>query len=273
MSPGGEIQLHHYPEGAVVYLDHHALMNAAERHADELVNALAIMKSTLALSWVNFVQLSKVSDLTLEPVARLLGRIQPRLVFLDTNVSTVAEKEAQRESGQRKNPAYLHDEWADLVFHYGRPGALDPLDLPTFLESFKSPILKKSLAETASDAAIQFGEIFEDARSRMAADRGIRKRVYAAPPKARAPLAARIFLELVKFLVKNKINVRDGDNMNDTWHTNVPITYCDFVVLDKLWVRASREVQAQLRKINGLDWEASVFPDVPSLLPELRSWR
>ncbi len=273
VSRGGQVELYHYPEGAVVYLDHHALMNAAEFYPDDFVDALALRNSTLALSWVNFVQLSKVSDQTLELVGRLLGRIQPRVVFLDTNLARVAQKEADRIAGKRRDPAFLHDEWAELIFRYGNePDSLNPLDLPTFLNSVKTSELKKSFAEAQTFAALQFGEMFEDARKRMTSSTAIRKNVYSKPPRSRATMAPLHFLELVKFLVKNNVNVREGDNMNDCWHANVSTCYCDFVVLDKLWVKATTEAQGRLAKVGRLDWKAQVFRDVPSLLPALRIW-
>jgi len=272
VSRGGDVELYHFPEGAVVYLDHHALMNAAEQYADDFVAALALQGSTLALSWVNFVQLSEVSDQTLEPVGRLLGRIQPRVVFLDTNLARVAQKEADVAAGKRRDPAFLHDEWAGLVFRYGRKGSLDPLDLPTFLNSFKSPELKKSFEESQASAASEFGEMFEDARRRMASSSEIRKNVYAHPARSGVVMAPLHFLELVKYLVKNRVNVLEGDNMNDCWHANVSTCYCDFVVLDKQWVKATTEAQAQLDKVGRLDWRAQVFRDVPTLLPALRAW-
>ncbi len=56
------------------------------------------------------------------------------------------------------------------------------------------------------------------------------------------------------------MNLRDGHHLRDFWHTVVPISYCNFVVLDKAWCEIARQVQQRLRETGLLTNEAEIFP-------------
>jgi hypothetical protein len=267
----GSLALRHYATSPLVYLDHWALMDISEHHADEFVAGLIGHRGTLALSWVNFHELAETGDTTLDIVATLLRRIFPHVVFIDTEAHHVAEKENEMVRGSRTGSPLLHQEWLDLFYRWKRVRTLDPLSPDEFLEAFKSPGLRASLREIKERATAEMVEMFTAARDRVRRDNEVRRRLTSPLPMGdpRMPPTRFVFVQALKYLVRGNQNLQDGHHMQDFWHMVVPISYCDYVALDQNWREAARQVQEGLKSRKLLTHEAQVFDNVAELLAQL----
>jgi hypothetical protein len=243
-------------------------MNIAEQRAGRFIETLHQRGGTLAVSWVNFTEISEVSKKTAAPIVSLLRGVLPRLVFMEVEFGSVVKKENEILAGQRGGTAILHQEFLDVYFGVHRKRSLNPLDPEEFVELLQAPDLRKMLRRTLDLARDETLQMVMDARAKRDLP-PMRKNLFALPPKVRAPqipptrFAA---LEGIKYLIKNDLSLETGNHLRDFWHTIVPISFCNYVVLDKAWKEAAAQIQKALMRRKLLTHEAAVYANVDEFL-------
>lgn len=270
---GDQLTVRHYATRPIVYLDHWALMDIADQFADRFVSALLAREGTLALSWVNFVEISATSGVTSDNLTALLRRVFPHVIFLDTEAVSVISKENEFINQTRRGAPFLHGVWLDVFLGWKRTRSLNPLDPDEFLEAFKSPQLRGSLKETVERGKAEMAEMLTAARDKMRRDAEARKRIASPLPMGdpRVPPTRFVFEQALKYLLRGNQNLDNENHLQDLFHMVVPISYCRYVVLDKNWREASRQIQSALMRRKLLTHEARVCDDVPEFLWHLEN--
>src|ERR1700693_5630757 len=119
-----------YPIGPLIYLDHWAVMNLADRRLDRFVAAFRRVRATLAISFVNVGQLLKVTADRFERVCKLYGEVHHDYVFSRANPLPVIQRENEMAAaGESGIPSFLDGDLF-LAFAATYSGkSVDPLDL------------------------------------------------------------------------------------------------------------------------------------------------
>ena len=105
-----------------VYLDHWALLAISEsdRLSSRLCHALKLSGGTLALSWLNVVEFTKVTDESQRHKADiLLNSVTPNVFWLNPDLLTVAKHERLAPSLARSEAPYSDLEMAELFIASG----------------------------------------------------------------------------------------------------------------------------------------------------------
>lgn len=245
----------------LVYLDTCAFMDVATSHAERFGKALLRHGGTLGVSWIGFVELAYVDEPTTNANELLLAHVWPSVVFLETDGSVVAAKENQLLGGSRDVFApHIHTQFAAEFAKMRRNDSVDPLDPQGFLGMMRSPEMRRSFSASMAHATSEAVEMFNDTRRKFDTDPGVRKRILARPsgtPRQHPTFYA--YLEVLKHLVRNNMRIT-ANHVKDSWHTVVPLSYCDYVVLDRTWAHIALETQNRLDKAGLLTHRASVYP-------------
>lgn len=264
-----EKQVHHGAHPPVVYLDHFALMDIAQEHLDAFATALLQREGTLALSMLNFYELSLVNDQTSKPVDDLILRVWPHVAFLDLNAEAVIAKEDRLLSGEVDLAPHLDNELLGfLLGHSPRSGT--SLDVSGFLRFFRSPDSLES-ARRASQRPNPSLAVLRSAQRAYEADRQAQRRLKGLIEGDRTiPSTRSVLVEATRFMIKNNLQSRDSHHSNDFLHTVVPLVYADFVVLDGTWVECARQIRAKLDRAGLVRPSARVFRRVTNFVEAFR---
>jgi hypothetical protein len=230
-----------------VYLDHWALMDISnnEAYADRFVSAIATHGGTLALSWLNLVEFSGVSDPSNAGAAeRLLERLMPNLFFLEPNVFVVIEREDQiLHQNARLAP---HADSALLEAFVGHDdSSLNPLSVRNFFTIINSADVVGDRDRLASSIAKQFEEMQE----RYSTDSEYRKKI-AKPTRGKSIQhgTRHLLRESLGGAIRNVGRCITENDAVDYLHTIVAASYCDFLVIDGHWEAQLNQGVTRLRR-------------------------
>ncbi len=241
----------------LVYLDHAPLMEIAAHHAPEFQKAITGSGGTLGLSLLNFAELSRVSDSTAAEVDALLRMIAPHIVFLESLPNLVVAAEDRLMKGGPPVAPHFDGKFLAEFAKWGRT-SVNPMDVGGFVNAFRS----------AEEAAL-IRSWFDGAMQRSAEAVGRVAKTYqldpAAQARVRAPLKGSpiqmptryVWAESVRFLIKK--NKTTPNDIADSYHAVVPVSYCDYVVLDKGWKAAAEQIQSRVGEADLLTHRAGVF--------------
>jgi hypothetical protein len=257
---GGRAQIEQVSLNPLVYLDHAPLMEVAQAQARRFASALIGAGGTLGLSFVNLIEISNVSAPTGAMIQELIDRVWPHIIFLEAEFGAVIAQENQLLGGVRiPLPPQIN---RDMGAAYGRLSgteSLDPQNPKGFVEVIRSESFRLALGPEVEKAAAQGRSYLEQARQKIAENEALAKRIKAQPKGLRIQYPTRyVAQEILRGLLRSKSRM-DPHNYNDLWHTVVPVSYCDLVVLDKQWAENARQVQERLRARGLLTHEAKVF--------------
>jgi hypothetical protein len=233
-----------------VYLDHWALRMFSESQAlsDRLTVALKQQNGTLALSWLNLAEFTRVTDEEQASKAEtFLEKILPNIFFLEVDFGEVIRREDDLLAGGKLIPPHFD---LDLLrmFSQMKPNLLNPFTAHDLFKVIQGQVSARfdGLADTGVDR-------IEALRERYAADPEFQsaiKRLPSGPPIQRGTRF--IFREFVRALIVDKGTNVTRNQVIDLFHAIVPIAYCDFVLLDKYWEDQLDRVRSRFKKA-GMD--------------------
>lgn len=232
----------------VVYLDHCALMDIADTQelADALVAAIAKREGTLALSWVNLAEFSKVSNAAnAANVESLLERVRPHVFLIDTNMFAVIDREnTPRTPGDHRPPPQHDGVFLQALVHVERQ-SLDPLSFRGLFGRVASRQPQDYLASFRTSVVMKVMEL----RAGYATDANFARSVVASPsgpPRRDATL--HLLVELLSLVLKDQMAPFGPNDAMDLAHAVVPSSYCEHVVLDSRWASLVGIAQGRLRR-------------------------
>jgi hypothetical protein len=269
-----------------VYLDHFAVMEIARRYPTRFANALKRTGGTWGLSWLNLLEFANTDEREATLAERLMAAVLPNAVFLEVESGAVITKEDQALSTQpwATNPS-IHEELAAVYAGYAWGASLDPLSPEGFVRTWREPDARAELHRIRDEGTAEMISMVEGARERVRTDEKYRRnldmplRKKLGIPKAaiiRVPPTRFVGLEALRHMIVEPINLTDGHHFRDYWHTVVPISHCDLVILDKHWHRVAIGIQKRLLGERLLTNNAKVFRSVrgiEELLASLESTR
>jgi hypothetical protein len=234
LNDDGILELRQHDIPPTVYLDHWALrrFSESEELGHRLTNALLVSSGTLALSWLNVVEFSKVTMThQARSVEKLTAAILPRLFLMDSNPFDVIRREDGLLAGAR--PSAPHAD-PDLlrVFSGIKPTTLDPLTTHDLFAIAQKLELAQRLDRLADTVA---GRIL-DLRGSLGLDRSFRRTVERLPAGRQIQRGTRYLLrEMLRAIMIDKQTKISRNHAIDLLHAVVPVAYCEFVLLDAHW--------------------------------------
>ena len=255
-SPGHrEVQV---PVSPVVYLDHWALGDISENQTltDHLTAALKSRNGTLALSWL---QLREFSKMTNEAQARdaenLIKDILPQIFFLEVHFDAVIS----REDEQLACPHRDEDLFEEFIKSQPRPrNQLTVRNLFKVMQEDRQGaqrhaklagaivdcinVMRSKLATKQGrkdrdsfikSALLEFQPVIKHSQGDWQIQRGTRFICYE--------LIRSLFIDMQKTICQNDVD--------DIFHAVVPVAYCDFVLLDGHWKTQVERAHARLKKV------------------------
>jgi hypothetical protein len=263
-----------------VYLDHFAVMEIARRHRKRFAGALKRAGGTWGLSWVNFLEFATTDEREAALAERLMAAVLPNIVFVEVESLVVSLREDKALLKPFATNPSIHEELAVIYARYSWGKSLDPLSPEGFVRTWREPDLKAALLRILEGATEQMVSMVEETRRRRLTEAQVRRNLEVSLrrklgiPKAatlRVPPTRFVALEAIRHMIVESINLSDGHHLRDYWHTVVPISYCDFVVLDKHWYRVAVGIQKRLRRERMLTHHARVFRSLTGIEELLRS--
>ncbi len=196
-----------------------------------LVAGIKRRGGSLALSWVNIAEFSKVTDgMQVRAAEDLIEELLPNVHFLEVDPFKVIDREDALLAGGPPAPPHL-DPDALKAMTLLKPGSVQPVTARGLFLAVHGKVLP-GLTQMA-DALI--GRV-ASLRDELYRDPSFRASLKAARPRGRGPQATRvIFWEIARALtLDGQKKVTPNDAM-DLYHAVVPAAYCDLVLLDKHW--------------------------------------
>ncbi len=215
--------------------------------AQRFVRALEKRGGTLALSWLNLAEFSKVTDHTQgQKAEEFYANNLPRVFFLDSDPFSVIRRENELLSGQARIPIAPHAD-AGLLSTFAHlklytPNAFKVRDLFRAVQGDQLQLLFNQLADTVA-------ERIEVLRNEHDLKPEFRTAVARLPSGAVIQRGTRYILrELARtFLIDRGVKV-SRNHAIDFMHAIVPLSYCEFVLLDKHWEAQVRLIRSRLSK-------------------------
>jgi len=250
----------------VVYFDNWAwrLFSEDKLLKKRFVSTLVEKRGTLVVSWFGLAEFSIYSDSKHgEAADDLIEAVFPHLVFFNSDFFQVAAAERQLPcSGTIAMQCYDQD-----VFKAYAEGCLRGRP-PRLHRIFQTPAFRQQLDDVLTNIAARI----EAFRIEPKDDRQFLKLVerFRANPGRQHPIAF-VFSELIRnLLVDTKVPITHNDAA-DFCHAIVPVSHCQFVLLDGRWKTLVNQARKRLLS-SGIDPAfASVYSrrDVEQFLHEL----
>lgn len=242
----GELVISQRDVSPTVYLDHWALCQFSENQklADRLTEELNYRNGTLALSWLNLIEFTKM---TIEEQARkaenLFESNLPRVFFLEVEPFAVIRREDDLlASGP---PTAPH---ADLellhVFSQFKPSTLKPFTAKDLFRVVQGSGLEKRFDHLADTVVYRVGAL----RKEMDTNPQFGAMTRRSPSGPQIQRGTRFILrEMVRTLLVDKGTKLTRNQAIDLLHPVVPVAYCDLVLLDKHWETQVERLRSRFR--------------------------
>lgn len=246
----------------VVYLDQWALRDIAKGSHQRFTEVLLRRGGTLALSALHLMESAKISSRpTREGIERLLASVCPHLCFIQPKAGRVVDQEDALLTGRSFVGPQFDDAFLEVFVLRGRTGrdyrGLNPAGLLSELREVGP--LGEQVGLIVQKLHATFDEDLTHRRERYARDAGARHRVRRPPKGPPMPFPTRfLFEELLNSLVRDRMTMAPNDWM-DFFHSVVPVSYCNFVLLDRRWHAKVTEACRRLRRSGLITRAAQVF--------------
>lgn len=234
-------------QSPTVYLDHWAMMDlvSSVETRDAFVSWIDSEQGTLAISLLNLIEFSSVGDMNIARADDLLDLVFPRIMFIDHDFLQVIkrEKELSRHGGEG-GPHF--DPGAIEILAMLRPAGLEPIGVKGLI-----PLMKTEQMMTSKDnlADTIVGEVEKIRRTiSVDADKARNARRPAVVPKHIPRVTSALERELLQRLAFDNKGLFTRRDAIDLCHTVVPVSYCDYVVLDKRWASLADESIRRLQR-------------------------
>ncbi len=240
----GDLKLTQQEVSPTIYLDHWALRRFSEDDAlsTRFTAALKSRNGTLALSWMNLAEFTKV---TIEEQIRkaevFLEAKLPQVFFLEVDPFLVISKEDELLAGGAPTPPH-----ADLdflrAFSYLKPTSLNPFTAHDLFQSAQADGLDKKLDDFANTVV----DRVESMRDEFDTNPGFQSAIRRSPSGPEIQRGTRYILrEMVRTLLVDQGMKITRNHAIDLIHTVVPVAYCDLVLLDKHWETQVNRVRSR----------------------------
>lgn len=233
-----------------VYLDHWALRKFSQDSvlAKRFTRTLEGRGGTLALSWLNLAEFSKVTDQDQGKMAEEFCAANfPRIFFLDSDPFSVIQREDEILSGRIRVPVPPH---ADAGFL----SAFDQLNSDTLTDFTMRKLFRRvqgnRLHSDFDKLADTVAQRIEALRNEHNQKRELRSAVARLPAGLKIQRGTRYVLrELARTLLLDKGVKVSRNHAIDFMHAVVPLSYCEYVLLDKHWETQVEKVRSRLSKM------------------------
>jgi hypothetical protein len=228
-----------------VYLDHWALRRLSENRelAARFAKALEARNGTLALSWLNLLEFTKV---TMERQARqaesFLEVNLARLFFLEVEPFSVIHREDELLAGGAPAPPH-----ADLGllrrFAYLKPASINLFTATSVFRVFQGSWLTGTFDRLADSVVDRVNYL----RAGLDSEPEFRSAVRRLPCGPSIQRGTRFVLrEMVRALLLDRGTKMTRNQAIDFLHVVVPVSYCEYVLLDKYWEEQVDRVRSRL---------------------------
>lgn len=241
----GDLNVGMQSPSPTVYLDHWALRQFSENKelANRLSSGLTSRRGTLAISWVNLAEFTKV---TVEDQARkaesLIEATFPRVFLLDVNPFLVIERENRLLAGTPPTPPHADVDSLKAIIGLNPTSVnlLSARDLFNVVRDQGSMQRFNNLADTIV-------ERIEALRDQLETDLKFQSAIARSPSGTPIQRGTRFILrELVRALIIDPKTKMTRNHAIDLFHAVVPAAYCDLVLLDKHWETQVGRVRSRL---------------------------
>ena len=229
-----QLRLEQSDVAPTVYLDHWAVRHMSDDPyaRDEFTSVLKAREGTLALSWLNLLEFTPMTDVeTHRRAETLIEQMLPNVFFMESNPFVVIKRENQLLGGAQPLPPHAD---CALLREFG--------NLPTTsLAGFTAEGLISPMHGSAVEA--EFGALadavvlgVEGLRSELTGNvnfQHVIQRPPSGPPIQRG--TRYVFRELARTFLVDKALKISRNNAIDLLHSVVPVAYCDYVLLDAHW--------------------------------------
>jgi hypothetical protein len=242
----------------VVYLDHWALLDFSEDTAlsSRFAGALKMRGGTLAISWANLIEFSKITNSNqVHKVENLLDSILPNIFFLETDPFKVIERENRLLAGGPLIPPHGDQDFLK-VFEQ----ATHSLRNPFAARNFISTVQKPEIADRMSHLGDVFVERIENMRQEVTSNEKLARKLLR--PARVTPIQSGtrdILREIGRALLLDKRTRITRNHGIDFYHAVVSSSYCDLVLLDKYWATLVTRVRRRFDDVGLPVQIASVF--------------
>ena len=241
----GDLEVGQSDASPTVYLDHWALRTLSEddKLAIRLVAALKSRNGTLAISWLNVGEFSKVTSP--EPARNAENLVEsclPQVFFVEVEPFQVIDREDKLLAG---GPPEAPHADLDLLkaFVQLRPKSVQLLTAHELFKVVQGTSLVQGLDGLADTIVGRVGALRVDVEN----DPDFRKTVQRLPAGTLIQRGTRFVLrELVRSLLIDQRMKMTRNHAIDLLHAVVPVAYCDLVLLDKHWEAQVGRVRSRL---------------------------
>ena len=248
------LDVDHWMTSPTVYLDHWALGDLSEddQMTIRFAGALKARGGTLALSWVNLAEFAIGTNVdSARKAETFINANLPRIFFLEPNPFAVIDRENGLLAGGPPKPPHADEQFlkAFLLF-WGSNQGLSSLTL-TAHDLFQT-VQAQGLARRKYELADTFIGRIAAMRSELENDVPFRSELRRPARGSHVQTATRdILRELMRaLLIDERKKVTRNDAM-DFFHAVVPVTYGDFVLLDKYWETLVNRVRSRFDQVGA----------------------
>lgn len=228
----------HNVTSPLVYLDHWCLMEFAEEPATVARLSAAFRQSggTLAISWLNLSEFIPVdSRQTAEEAEALIRAVWPNIAFIQVVPDPVIRLEdTEFKDSDQRTPILDRELFDHYLQRAMRSHGLNPWDPTGLISDLQGQNLKTRRAQNR-EVGFQTSKIhYEAASERFRTEAKYRRWIKAVPegPARRWP-TKHLMEELDHAAIRSGLNLFGHGNVDDLFHSIVPVSYCDLVVLDR----------------------------------------
>lgn len=241
-----------------VYLDHWALRYFSENQhlADQLVKFVIDLSGTFCISLAIILEFTKISSKeTANKANNILENIFPNIFFLESDPFAVIENEGNILKGDYSKPPHGDFNLLRIPLLLS-PNNINPLSIRGLFQLISESELDKEFENVKSTILAKF----DDLRKEALINSKFKKDVYRKPGLILQDRDTKIVMTnlLRSLILDSKMNLQKNDSI-DMLHTIVPITYCDFVLLDKRWETFANQAINRLSVLNDRDMFATVY--------------
>jgi hypothetical protein len=228
LSAIGAIQARQTLVSPSVYLDTRAIRELSENSVLGDRAALVRLRGTLALSDINLVEFTGMSDPShTRDAGHFFDSLLPHLFLMRCDPTIVIEREMELLS-QKRHQSPAGDENALVEFAAAAARRNDRFSVSAWFSIVRSERAKLR-PQIPGIARVYYAQIAK-LRERMAKDPGALKLV---PPENNRPPTLALLRAIMQEVQGDRRLPEDQNSAIDLLHTVVPGAYCDFVLLDR----------------------------------------
>lgn len=246
MSSNGGLEIKLEDQSPSVYLDHWAFRKISENPQlrAAFVATLKEKGGTLCISWLNFNEFADVDISQKKMAEAFVDEVLPNIVFLESAPFVVIDRENELLNGSRPLPPHIDGEFGKSLL-IGASKSVKPFSADRLFQFTASSELvpgRESLARTIIDRV-------EKIRTEVAADKELEKRVNNFKHRDVVQRGTRhLIREMLRSLLKNPKLKMTVNHAFDLMHTVVPVSYCDFVLIDSHWSTQVEQTRKKMEK-------------------------